>query len=494
MTLRGSKDLLDKFMQVGANLKLDKVSKRSGDGEISIGGSDEQQKKAFALFSLMSADEAAAKELADLSTKAIGLMQRMKDKSLPPDEKQKVIADMKSTGAQLKSKLDAATTRELTADQQTGFEAAHAKNTGPSKCKITGYFGPVCMAYAIARRIVSNENVGPWMSMYNGNTALNEPTVTAPSHGFVLAMLPPSEREVFVRNARLIGEADEQTRWMVKICNDEMARSAPAAREALRKNINFEERKLRGDLSQEERVKSEQALAGYRRDLGKRVFDDADELEAYMRQKGIGFLTRYYNKQLAMGREKIKDTVKAIAYREKQQQKLAAAEKALPNAKDDKEKLEIRTAIRRAREEIQQLTGIIPSDADGNTSYDEEAEKKKLPADLMQFKTLDALEGRVEQFIKDSSGEDVTQFAQTDPDPKTSCARRRMKLFAAAERRGAIVYKCTDWVVAALPTAKAAQPFGRYRPKVDTSGKIIDACNLEDWEGITPENKKRRDS
>ena len=112
----------------------------------------------------------------------------------------------------------------------------------------------------------------------------------------------------------------------------------------------------------------------------------------------------------------------------------------------------------------------------------------------MQFKTLDALEDRVEQFIKDSSGEDVTQFAQTDPNPKTSCARRRMKLFAAAERRGAIVHKCTDWVVAALPTAKAAQPFGRYRPKVDTSGKIIDACNLEDWEGITPENKKRRDS
>ena len=166
-------------------------------------------------------------------------------------------------------------------------------------------------------------------------------------------MLLPSDRENFVRNARLIGEADEQTRWMVKICNDEMARSAPAAREALRRNIDFEERKLRGDLPQEERARSEQALARYRQDLGKRVFDGADELEAYMRQKGIGFLTRYYNKQLAMGREKIKDIVKAIVYREKQQQKLAAAEKALPNAKDDKEKLEIRTAIRRAREEIQ---------------------------------------------------------------------------------------------------------------------------------------------
>ena len=75
------------------------MSKRSGDGEVLVGGSDEQQKKAFTLFSTMKSDENAAQELADLSAKAIGLMQRMKDKSLPPDEKQKVIADMKSTGA-----------------------------------------------------------------------------------------------------------------------------------------------------------------------------------------------------------------------------------------------------------------------------------------------------------------------------------------------------------------------------------------------------------
>jgi len=425
-------------------------------------------------------------------------------KSAAPDAKAEIEKQAKTAGNALKALLQSSARVNLTPDEQAEFDKAVTRNndarpaaengSNNGKCVISGYFAPVCMAYAIARRVVSNENVGPWISMYNGNAALNEPTITAPSHTAVQAMLPPPEREVFASNAKLIGEADEQTRWMVKICNDEMARSAPAAREALRKNIDFEERKLRGDLPREERAKSEQALARYRQDLGKRVFDGADELETYMRQKGIGFLTRYYNKQLALGREKIKDTVNAIAYREKQQQKLAAAEKALPNAKDDKEKLEIRKAIRKTRDEIQQLTGVIPSDADGNTSYDEEAEKKKLPPDLMQFKTLDTLEGRVERFIKDSSGEDVTQFAQTDPDPKTSCARRRMKLFAAAERRGAIVYKCTDWVVAALPTAKAAQPFGRYRPKVDSSGKIIDACNLEDWEGITPENKKRRDS
>ena len=151
------------------------------------------------------------------------------------------------------------------------------------------------------------------MSINRLNTRLKEPDITTQSHLFIHTVLLPEDRENFLSNARLIGEADEQTRWIVKICNDEMARSAPAAREALRKNIDFEERKLRGDLPQEERTRSEQALARYRQDLGKRVFDSADELEAYMRQKGIGCLTRYYNRQLVMGREKIKDTVKAIA-------------------------------------------------------------------------------------------------------------------------------------------------------------------------------------
>ena len=92
---------------------------------------------------------------------------------------------MKSTGAQLKSKLDAATKIELTADQQTEFDKAHAKITGPAKYKITGYFGPVCMAYAIARRIISGKDVGLWMSMYNRSTVLNEPTITEPSHTVV---------------------------------------------------------------------------------------------------------------------------------------------------------------------------------------------------------------------------------------------------------------------------------------------------------------------
>lgn len=230
-------------------------------------------------------------------------------KSAAPDAKAEIEKQVKTAGNALKALLQSSARVNLTPDEQAEFDKAVTRNSNArpaaengsnnGKCVISGYFGPVCMAYAIAHRIVSdvsNEDIRMWMSMYNGNTALNEPTITAPSHGFVQAMLPPPERDIFVSNARLIGEADEQTRWIVKICNDEIARSAPAAREALRKNIDFEERKLRGDLSQEERAKSEQALAGYRRDLGKRVFNGADELDAYMRQKGIGFLTRYYNK------------------------------------------------------------------------------------------------------------------------------------------------------------------------------------------------------
>ena len=88
-----------------------------------------------------------------------------------------------------------------------------------------------------------------WMSIYSSNSALKVPDVTTSSHLFMRTMLSKEDREVFASNAKLIEEADEQTRWMVKICNDEMARSAPAAREALRRNIDFEERKLRGDLS-----------------------------------------------------------------------------------------------------------------------------------------------------------------------------------------------------------------------------------------------------
>lgn len=54
-------------MLAAANLKLDKVAKRAGDDRVVVGGSAEQQKKAFTLFSAMKADDAAAEELASLS-------------------------------------------------------------------------------------------------------------------------------------------------------------------------------------------------------------------------------------------------------------------------------------------------------------------------------------------------------------------------------------------------------------------------------------------
>jgi hypothetical protein len=45
----------------------------------------------------------------------------------------------------------------------------------------------------------------------------------------------------FNEKAKLISDVDEQTRWIIKICNDELTRSLPQNREALIKNIEFEE-------------------------------------------------------------------------------------------------------------------------------------------------------------------------------------------------------------------------------------------------------------
>lgn len=107
----------------------------------------------------------------------------------------------------------------------------------------------------------------------------------------------------------------------------------------------------------------------------------------------------------------------------------------------------------------------------------------------MSFEALDSLENAV--------GKTQEQFERpprTDPDLATQCAKRRMKLFAAAGKRGAAIYRCADWVLAAIMNASQAVPFGRYRPKCDSRGNIIEECNLEDWEGITPANKRRRDS
>ena len=69
-----------------------------------------------------------------------------------------------------------------------------------------------------------------------------------------------------------------------------------------------------------------------------------------------------------------------------------------------------------------------------------------------------------------------------------------MKLFAAAEHYGAKVIKTKNWVAAICTAGAQAHQFGRLKPIVKPGTNEIDPdCNLEDWEGITTENKAKRD-
>lgn len=72
---------------------------------------------------------------------------------------------------------------------------------------------------------------------------------------------------------------------------------------------------------------------------------------------------------------------------------------------------------------------------------------------------------------------------------------RRLKLFDDAGHYGAEILKSPGWVAAVCRTYDQAHCFGRGKPKVVPGTNEIDqACNLRDDEGITPENKARRDS
>ena len=124
---------------------------------------------------------------------AMRLYQNMK--SAASDAKAEIEEQAKMAGNTLKALMQSSARVNLTPDEQAEFAKTVIRNgdarpnaetiSNNGKYVISGYFGPVCMAYALARRIVTNENVGQWLSMYSGNTALNEPTITAQSHGFV---------------------------------------------------------------------------------------------------------------------------------------------------------------------------------------------------------------------------------------------------------------------------------------------------------------------
>ena len=83
-----------------------------------------------------------------------------------------------------------------------------------------------------------------------------------------------------------------------------------------------------------------------------------------------------------------------------------------------------------------------------------------------------------------------------DPDIANPVARRRFKLFKALLRRKGEVYSNADWTIGVCRNVQQLCVFGRNKPKCaskDDRKTILEAANLEDWEGITPENKAVRD-
>ena len=99
---------------------------------------------------------------------AMRLYQNMK--SAAPDAKAEIEEQAKMAGNTLQALMQSSARVNLTPDEQAEFDKTVIRNgdarpntetiSNNGKYVISGYFGPVCMAYALARRIVTNENVG----------------------------------------------------------------------------------------------------------------------------------------------------------------------------------------------------------------------------------------------------------------------------------------------------------------------------------------------
>ena len=116
--------------------------------------------------------------------------------------------------------------------------------------------------------------------------------------------------------------------------------------------------------------------------------------------------------------------------------------------------------------------------------------------------------GELKKYVKTASdfnidvdeSSEYSNIEESDPVHGNACAKRRVKLFEAAKKRGAEIFTTAEWTAAVCYNAAQTAPFGRVKPKVKPGTNEIDpACNLEDWETdadgnkITPENKKKRD-
>lgn len=149
-----------------------------------------------------------------------------------------------------------------------------------------------------------------------------------------------------------------------------------------------------------------------------------------------------------------------------------------------------------------------------NTLEKNSAEKLK---NIMQIKTLSEFKQALE---KDDSSINIRQYTdkllsknvdasgqmkdsdedQTNDAVKVTnkVARRRLKLFkdvlVTPGSQPAEVISNDKWIIALTYSKQQNGIWGRYKPKVDSNGNILSACNLRDNEGITPQNKQIRDS
>lgn len=226
-------------------------------------------------------------------------------------------------------------------------------------------------------------------------------------------VMTPDLEDWFFDNVKLTGDVDETTRWFIRACDAETARSMPRAQDKLRENIEFEEDKLRGNLSDEERRKAQESLAAYRRELDKPVFNSCIDLSRWITAGKKSFFARYYGKEVRDGRDRMAEALGAIQRLKDYQKDLVGLEKKLAAEQDEANIAELEEQVLKRRDDVQQAAEAAKMhgatfNSKGEVVYDEKAQRAKLvPPDIESYRTFDELEQASRAIIKAKTGETV---------------------------------------------------------------------------------------
>jgi hypothetical protein len=173
---------------------------------------------------------------------------------------------MKTTGAKLSSMINSLIKTELTPEEQTEFETLKPNNNNnKSKYKITGYFCPVFGITTLCKDsdsdfIKSEDSFSHALIHMPPEIFLKKPNVIHEYDNNLITKLcleSGSNFDYMSNNIKLLGDADEETRWLIQTCNNELVRSSADTQKKIRSNIEFEEKKLTNDLTPDERRKTE---------------------------------------------------------------------------------------------------------------------------------------------------------------------------------------------------------------------------------------------